>query len=134
MGGMIISGIGLGAAASDPYLGGAATPIYRGLNGDHVNFESAVNGEAWPGDILGHADAEAHAAGLTEDSRLISWTTDKSVALRFMMNGDENYGVVLESTLEEQAGKIVPGPDILGESEVLVRGIVSGAEVEGFSW
>jgi hypothetical protein len=40
-------------------------------------------------------------------------------------------GVVLRTTLEEQTERVVPGPDMFGESEVLLRGIIKGLQVLG---
>ena len=40
----------------------------------------------------------------------------------------------LRRPLEEQAGRIAPGPDALGESEILLRGIVKDSHVERFGW
>lgn len=92
-----------------------------------------LKGDAWPGDVLGHSDGILHAAGLTENSALTSWTTDRSVAEDFA-GGATGRGVILSTTLEEQAHRVVPGPDALGESEVLLRGVVFDSRVEMFGW
>ncbi|WP_186377221.1 DUF6531 domain-containing protein [Curtobacterium pusillum] len=120
----------------------AATPptsIYRGVNESHHAYEAATEGSAWPGDILGHSDGRAHALGMTEDSNLTSWTTNRSVAERFASDGSGQgvltpggRGVILSTTMEEHAHRIVPGPDALGESEVLIRGVVSDVKVERY--
>jgi YD repeat-containing protein len=120
----------------------AATPstsIYRGVNESHHAYDAATEGDAWPGDILGHSDGRAHALGMTEDSNLTSWTTDRSVAERFASDGSGQgvatpggRGVIMSTTMEEHADRIVPGPDVLGESEVLLRGIVSDVNVERY--
>lgn len=108
--------------------------MYRGLNGDHHAFEDALKGEAWPGDIMGYRDGGMHAAGFTKDSALTSWTTDRNIAQQFMMNGTKQHGLILETTLEQQIGRVVRGPDRLGESEVLLRGIVNANNLESHLW
>lgn len=107
-----------------------STPLYRGVAEDHHVYAEALKGEAWPGDILGHEDALLHTAGSTGGSRMTSWTTDPKVAQRFATNDGTVPGVILKTTLEEHAHKVVPNEIRVGdESEVLIRGIVSGAEV-----
>lgn len=44
--------------------------------------------------------------------------------------GLETSGAILRITLEEQANRVVPGPNQLGESEVLLRGVIRGLPVE----
>lgn len=104
------------------------------MGAGHHAYREALNGEAWPGDILGHSDSVLHARGLTEESALTSWTTDRSVAEERMKRHGGGEGVILRTTLEEQASRVVPGPNDLGESEVLLRGIVGGARVERMAW
>jgi hypothetical protein len=108
------------------------TTLFRGVASDHNVFQEALNGEAWPGDVFGHTNGAWHAAGLTEDSSLTSWTTSRAVAERFATNEGTTNGVILRTTLEQQAGRIVPGPNNLGESEVLLRGVIQGLPVEEF--
>jgi len=117
----------------------APTSLYRGVNETHHVYPEAQSGSAWPGDIMGHTDGRAHALGMTEDSNLTSWSTDRSVAERFASDPsgqgvlDPNgRGVILSTTLEEQSHRVVPGPDQLGESEVLLRGVVNDAHVERY--
>jgi hypothetical protein len=109
---------------------GEGTTLLRGVASDHHVFQEAMNGEAWPGDMLGHQNGAWHAAGITEDSSLTSWTTDRAVAERFATNEGQTNGVILRTTLEEQVGRVVPGPNNLGESEVLLRGVIRGLPVE----
>jgi hypothetical protein len=92
-----------------------------------TNFSGQVTleGTAMPGDLLGHSDGILHSAGMTENSILTSWTTNRAVAERFATNGASGRGVILETTLEQQAHRTVRGL-ALGESEVLIRGIVTG--------
>ena len=108
----------------------SGTPLYRGVTEGHHAFDDALQGTAMPGDLLGHRDGVLHSAGMTENSVLTSWTTDRALAERFATNGATGRGVILETTLEQQAHRTVQGLD-LGESEVLVRGIVTGCRVSG---
>jgi hypothetical protein len=105
-----------------------ATPLFRGVAQGHHADDEALAGNAWPGDVLGHSDGVLHAAGLTEESALTSWTTSRKIAEGFATNSGQSPGVILETTLEKQAGRVVPGPDNLGEFEVLLRGVVFGAK------
>lgn len=108
----------------------SGTPLYRGVTESHHAFDDALKGTAMPGDLMGHSDGVLHSAGMTENSILTSWTTDRAVAQRFATNGTSGRGVILETTLEQQAHRTVQGLD-LGESEVLLRGIVTGCRVSG---
>lgn len=107
------------------------TPLYRGVNETHHAYDRALEGEAWPGDVLGHNDGLAHARGATTGSMLTSWTTDRAIAERFASD-PTGIGVILRTTREQQAHRITPGPDDYGESEVLIRGVVSGTQVEHY--
>ena len=81
-----------------------------------------------PGDAGGHAHPGMHNRGLTEWSRLTSWTTDELVAGRFA--GWD--GVVLETTIEElqrRGIRILTSPDKFGEAEMLVEGVVRHVKV-----
>ena len=104
------------------------TTIYRGVDPDHHAYQDALKGIASPGDPLGHTDVDAHNWGFTEDSRMTSWSTDRSVAVG--RSGQD--GVVLETTIGEvrAAGNpILASPDRFSESEVLVVGTFAGARV-----
>jgi hypothetical protein len=115
------------------------TTIYRGINAAHHRFEAAKNGEALPGDLQGHQDGAMHNGGNSRESKLTSWTTDRTVAERFASDpyGDGELtpggrGVILSTDLEPYRSRVVPGPDEFGESEVLIRGVVRGAKVERY--
>lgn len=117
----------------------SSTPLFRGVNEHHHVFEDAQRGTAWPGDVLSPVDAAAHVRGATADSPLTSWTTNRRVAEGFASDpsgagvyNPEGRGVILSTTLEEHAHKVVPGPSIPKEAEVLIKGIVSDAHVERF--
>jgi uncharacterized protein RhaS with RHS repeats len=106
-------------------LGGAeeaedATTLFRGVAEDHPGFQDALEGKATPRG--GPASAAEHNAGNT-DSPFTSWTTDPGVARNFA--GDR--GVVLSKSWEGLV--TVRSPDAFGESEVLVKGSVTGAKV-----
>ncbi len=111
----------------------AGTYLYRGLNETHHAYEAGLKGEAWPGDILGHIDAAAHNAGVTENSMLTSWTTDLGTAERFALD-PTGRGLILRTTMEGQVHRVVPGPDSSNEAEVLLRGMVSSAESWLVGW
>jgi RHS repeat-associated protein len=105
------------------------TTIYRGVAEDHQFFSEAQQGIARPGDPLGHADPVLHNQGFTYNSRLTSWSTDRSVAEQFAGKN----GVILRTTIEEmqaQGVNILASPDAFGESEVLLEGIIPGLPVE----
>jgi len=107
------------------------TLIYRGLSNDHHVYGEALEGEAWPGDVLGSDDAVIHNSGATEMTRLTSWSTDRSVAVRFATKGGRTSGVILKTRLAEWADRVVVSPDSFDESEVLIRGVMRGLDVEG---
>jgi hypothetical protein len=107
----------------------SGTTIYRGVAEDHQFFSEAEQGIARPGDPLGHADPVLHNQGFTYNSRLTSWSTDRSVAEQFAGKN----GVILRTTIEEmqaQGVNILASPDAYSESEVLLEGIIPGLPVE----
>lgn len=127
-----VPGGGLIRVGSAARLGNATAapgrPLYRGVTEGHHAFDDALRGDAYPGDVLGHTDGVLHSLGLTESSSLTSWTTSLDVAQRFATRGPSGQGVVLGTTLEQQAHRIVQGVD-LNEFEVIIRGVVSGCSV-----
>jgi hypothetical protein len=87
---------------------------------------NAVQGRAEPWG--GHADPARHNGG-NNQSEFTSWTRDPGIAYDCAMecNGP---GVVLRIPDVDAPGFTrVPSPDIYDESEVLIRGPVSGADV-----
>lgn len=112
----------------------ATVTLYRGLNSDHHAYADGLQGVARPGNPLGHSDGALHNAGDTMNSRLTSWSTDKSVAADFMMSGAGNEGVILVTTIKQQAGRMVASPDAFNELEVLLSGIVRGTRVIERTW
>jgi hypothetical protein len=87
---------------------------------DHPGYPDALDGNAFPRG--GHEDPFLHNAGNTQ-SEFTSWTTDRGVAQDFA--GDN--GVVLEKQFSPP--EMIRSPDRFGESEVLIKGPVTGARV-----
>lgn len=88
-----------------------------------------MRGIARPGRLNGHADAARHNDGDTRTSRFTSWTYIREVAERVAGPG----GIVLVW----HTGDPPPGaswswewsPDPFYEGEVLISGVLEGAEV-----
>lgn len=95
-------------------------PLYRGVAPDHPGFLFALEGTAIP--IGGHDDPALHNAGYTA-SIFTSWTPNPAIAAGFAGPG----GVVLFKNINPR--QIVPSPDAFREQEVLVIGVVTGAQV-----
>lgn len=113
----------------------ATTTLYRGVNESHPGFKNAINGVAEP--IGGNASAGAHNAGNTQSS-FTSWTTNPEVAGNYALRPNGS-GVMLETTVPTSSTvaspslknvnlKQSPGT-VVNESEILLRGTVSGATV-----
>jgi RHS repeat-associated protein len=120
-----ISGIATRAGTTDLAAAEEGTPIFRGVAEGHNAYDDALQGVARPGDPLGHSDRALHNRGFTYNSRLTSWSTDPEVAQQFAGKN----GVVLRTTIEELQSRginVLQSPDLFGESEVLVEGIVRG--------
>ncbi len=100
--------------------GNVNVEVYRGVARGHPGFENARRGIATPRG--GHRNPYLHNKGDTM-SEFTSWTTDRSVAERFA--GKD--GVVLEMTVDKS--KLISSPNRYSESEVLIQGPVSGANV-----
>jgi hypothetical protein len=109
--------------------------LYRGVNESHPGFENATNGTAVPRG--GNATPDEHNAGNT-NSDFTSWTTNPDVATNFALRPGGS-GVVMETTV--QASSTVASPSaanvnllqspgtVVNESEVLLKGPVTGAKV-----
>ncbi|MER5391880.1 putative T7SS-secreted protein [Saccharopolyspora sp. NPDC002686] len=109
-----------GPGQGGPYL-------YRGVPYGHPGYDDALNGRAVPWG--GHADPNLHNGGDTR-SEFTSWTTDLDGVARDAADDGNGPGVVLRIPNADAPGYTrVESQDIYGESEVLVRGPVSGAEV-----
>jgi len=108
--------------------GAAGDYLYRGVASDHPGYSDALEGRAIPWG--GHSDPALHNDGNTR-SEFTSWTTDRSVAVDFATNGGSDpNGVVLRIPNADGPGLIrVPSPNSYHESEVLIQGPVSGADV-----
>jgi hypothetical protein len=86
-----------------------------------------------PGDVNGTIDAAAHNRGETQGSALVSFTTNRDTAEYYATLGGHRPGLVLSTTQEElshQGYEFFSSPEQHMESEVLVRGPVSGLNVE----
>jgi len=70
----------------------------------------------------GYATPAEHNAGDTA-SPYTSWTTDVDVARDFA--GED--GVILR--IRRSGQNLVPSPDAFNESEVLIQGVIRGAEI-----
>ncbi|WP_225872808.1 RHS repeat-associated core domain-containing protein [Pedobacter frigoris] len=128
----------LGAKAGSGGKGTAATEsttLYRGVNESHPGYLNAVDGVAAPRG--GIATAAEHNAGNTA-SPFTSWTTDPNVASNYALRPNGS-GVVLEvnapnsNTVASPSAKNVvlkQSGAYVNESEVLLKGKVSGAKVK----
>lgn len=93
----------------------------------HPGYANALQGIALPRG--GPATIVDHVFGNTE-SEYTPWTTDWGVAETFATR-ESGGGVVLTITLPRSSLVISPGNSAgFGESEVLVRGTINGAQVE----
>jgi RHS repeat-associated protein len=108
------------------------TPIYRGVGPEHPRFAEGEKGNALPRVLIGHTDEDAHNRNLGEvgpaTSEFTSWTRNRDIAEQWAGKG----GVVLEYKTgpPTQPGyKFGWSPDLYGEQEVLVHGVLQGATV-----
>ncbi|BDO42095.1 hypothetical protein CELD12_15850 [Cellulomonas sp. NTE-D12] len=100
--------------------------LYRGLAADHPGLQDAAKGIAEPRG--GHASPSLHNGGNTL-SEFTSWTTDESIARDIASEGN-GPGVVMRIANADDAGfSRVASPDVYNESEVLIKGRVTGADV-----
>jgi len=113
--------------------GGSGGFLYRGVHASHPAIDAAREGSVIPGNVNGTISAAEHnAGGLSSNSPFTSWTTNIDIARGYAKS--EGPGGVL---LRVPEGAPPPGaswswhwsPDQYGESEVLLRGTRSGAEV-----
>jgi hypothetical protein len=86
-----------------------------------------------PGNLSGDISPEAHnLGGQAVDSQFTSWTRDPSIAFMHA-NKNGTGGVVLKvpegAPPSNASWSWQWSPDVWGESEVLMRGTRSGAEV-----
>jgi hypothetical protein len=108
--------------------------LYRGVHAGHPVMSAALEGRVIPGNVNGSVTAELHNHDPIHvaNSPFTSWTSDITIAeTNALKNGPG--GVILRVPM----GAPPPGatwswsrsPDRWGESERLLRGIRSGAEV-----
>ncbi|WP_204053231.1 LamG-like jellyroll fold domain-containing protein [Microbispora siamensis] len=101
--------------------------LYRGIPAGHPKYPEASQGEAVPHG--GDATPAQHNGGNT-NSIYTSWTTDyEDVALDAAEELGPGGLVLRVPRSSIPGGRIVESPDIYGESEVLITGRVTGAEI-----
>ena len=99
---------------------------YRGVARDNLHYPDALLGKAIPKG--GPASPAQHCRGDTA-SKYTSWTTDREVAVEKAL--DSALGgrdVILSKDFSET--ELIASPDFYDESEVLVVGTVTDANVE----
>ncbi|TGD56537.1 DUF6443 domain-containing protein [Flavobacterium humi] len=110
------------------------TTLYRGVNTTSPAFENATQGTAVPRG--GTATAAEHNAGNT-NSEFTSWSTNPEVAKNFALR-TSGEGVIMETTVPTSSTvaspsvknvNLIQGGGVVNESEVLLKGNVSGATV-----
>jgi hypothetical protein len=106
--------------------GDADDYIYRGVDWEHSKYDDALEGRAVPRG--GHSDPARHNAGNSE-SVYTSWTTDyEGVALDAAELGN-GPGIVMRHRKRDVEDRLIYGPqDVYGESEILIQGVIEGAE------
>ena len=98
---------------------------YRGIAEGHTYYQEALRGIARPRG--GHATPAQHNEGFTE-SEFTSWTTSYQAARRKALESDMNgHGIILQKDFDE--AQLTASPDVYGESEFLIYGLVIGAVV-----
>jgi len=101
--------------------------LYRGVAFGHPDYANALQGMAVPYGLNGgHSDPEAHNTG-SYNSIYTSWSMSRGVA-DYHANKGKQPGVVLMKKF--MLHETVPSPDEHHELEVLVPGIVRGADVQ----
>ncbi|QLG46780.1 Ig-like domain-containing protein [Costertonia aggregata] len=110
-----------------PDNGGYLT-LYRGVAANHPDYTNALNGIATPRALMpvGHNSPDAHNGGNTL-SIFTSWTLSRSVADYHATKAHPYLGVVLVKRF--RLTQTVPSPDNFSELEMLVPGVVKGAQV-----
>ncbi len=100
--------------------------LYRGVHSRHPDLLNAKMGMAVPRNLeSGHSDPELHNAGGNE-SIFTSWTWARTVA-NYHANKRGAGGVVL--TKKFRRSETIPTSDAFLEGEILIIGIVTGADV-----
>lgn len=99
---------------------------YRGVAEGHIYYQEALHGIARPRG--GAATVAEHNGGNTE-SGYTSWTTSYQITRKKALESDfEGHGVVLQKDFD--LAQLIPFPDVYGESEWFVFGIVNGASIK----
>jgi RHS repeat-associated protein len=115
-----------GATALDSAVEDEMITLYRGVDAAHPGYANATNGVALPRG--GNASLLEHVLGNTE-SEYTSWSSDYEVAQKFGTR-ESGSGVVLTKTVPRSTAIESPGNALgFGESEYLIPGPVSDAQV-----
>lgn len=107
--------------------------VYRGVHVGHPVLHLALQGIVQPGDVDGDIDADRHnETSASAGSPFTSWTFDIRYA-RYYMNGHGPGGVMLRlpycPPAPNESWRWEFSMDRFGESEVLLRGVRTDAEV-----
>ncbi|MFC4586624.1 RHS repeat-associated core domain-containing protein [Sphaerisporangium corydalis] len=101
--------------------------IYRGIPENHWFYADALRGKAVPRG--GHSNPARHNGGNT-NSIFTSWTTDLDGVARDAAEEMGYPGIVMRIRVGAVSReRIHESPDIYGESERLVSGVLDGAEI-----
>ncbi|MFI7643439.1 polymorphic toxin-type HINT domain-containing protein [Nonomuraea sp. NPDC049400] len=107
--------------------GGDDDYLYRGIPEGHWFYKNALRGIAPP--LGGHRDPARHNGGNTR-SIFTSWTTDLDGVARDAADEMGPPGIVMRIRKSAVSpNRIFDSPDIYDESEVLIAGTQTGAEV-----
>jgi RHS repeat-associated protein len=118
---------------------GQTTYLYRGLNPWHRQLDAAKQGIVRAANPKGLVTPAQHNDGASEylrDSPYTSWTFDRNRAIAWaaQTGGTSGAGVVLRVPADSigagaKTWEWVTSPDLIGESEILLKGERHGVEV-----
>lgn len=125
--------------------------IYRGVNSSAGQaYENALKGIVKPrGGLWGHTNPYTHnkVAGGTVNSKFISWTLDKDVALNFAFrsNGSEGKGIGVLLEMKIHPARLTKSPELyetflihkgisVKETEVLLKGTYRNVFFQHVKW
>jgi RHS repeat-associated protein len=107
--------------------------LYRGVHAAHPALDAAKQGRIVPGNLNGTVSAEAHnMGGVAAHSPFTSWTRDAAIAAQHAAKHGPGGVVLRVPQGAPPAGASWSwqwSPDVWRESEVLLRGVRTGAEV-----
>lgn len=99
--------------------------VYRGVATDHPGYADALEDVANPRSPDALTTAAEHNAGNTL-SPFTSWTHDPAIAARYA--GPDGAVIRVPTGTPPPVAKFEWSPDVFYESEVLIRGPVTGAQ------